>query len=115
MKVAVCVLLLALFSLGEGLQCYSCPSGTSGSCSSVQQCSANEDNCLDLTMTGTGVKVTRCIVRADCDFDKLKQQYTGNFKMSCCSSNLCNSAHATPARPLIGLLGGLAALCWALL
>ncbi|XP_078147314.1 CD59 glycoprotein-like [Centroberyx gerrardi] len=117
MKTCLSVFLLAvgvsMFGLGESLSCYSCPDGSTERCEKVQQCSAAENSCLELSSDSTGKTYSKCLQQTDCDFEKLAAMFTiSRFKFNCCQSNLCNSAHATAARPLIGLLAGLAALYW---
>ncbi|XP_071402731.1 CD59 glycoprotein-like [Centroberyx affinis] len=116
MKTCLSVFLLAvgvsMFGLGESLSCYSCPDGSTERCEKVQQCSAAETLCLKLS-DNTGKTYSKCLQLEDCDFQKLSATFPftpASFR--CCPSNLCNSAHATAARPLIGLLAGLAALYW---
>ncbi|KAM4601596.1 CD59 glycoprotein-like isoform 1-T2 [Polymixia lowei] len=105
LAVGVCI-----FGLAQGLKCYSCPNGSSESCQNMKECDAREDACLRLTLN-TGMKYSKCINYADCDFQKLGQAFGfPSLKFNCCQSNLCNAAHSTAARPLIGLLAGLTVL-----
>ncbi|KAJ0009554.1 hypothetical protein NQD34_001256 [Periophthalmus magnuspinnatus] len=105
------VLLSALLSLGQCIQCYSCQDYT-GSCSKTKVCS-QDDACLTLKARG-GDTYRSCMKYDKCEFDHLSIVYSQipSFTFDCCTTNLCNSAPAASASILVGLLCSLLAMWW---
>ncbi|CAL9707496.1 unnamed protein product [Knipowitschia caucasica] len=83
------ILSLALVRLGDSLQCYSCPTGSSQKCEVKEECSDGLDSCLKLKHRDQ--TFSSCVNYALCNFDALSVNYPlPQFDFSCCQSDLCN-------------------------
>ncbi|KAK2835051.1 hypothetical protein Q5P01_015535 [Channa striata] len=89
----------------NGLKCYSCDT-TSSSCSTKVQCKGMEDRCFKANVTYEQTTLlSGCMSANKCSDPPGKTMFAPDAKITCCGTNLCNSASSITKTITCLLLG----------